>query len=110
MRAVDKMPVYLNKPALKITEAYKSNVLKARAAFLHMVVYEPKKRKQVRLNDIEELGTNIKHCSEAGVILDDAEDALDLAVGNLNPLTFVKLGNWHPNEVSHHGFIKLYYI
>lgn len=110
MRVVDKMPLYLDNRTLRITEAYKTNVQKARATFLHMVVYDPRLRKQVRLNEIEDLGTNIEYCSEAGEILDDAEKALDLAVGNLNPFTFVEVDNWHPNEVSHHCFIKIYRI
>lgn len=107
MRAVDKMPQYLSKPTLKITKEYKTNVQKAHATFLHMVVYDPRLRKQVRLNAIEELGTAIEHCSGAGEIMDD-ETALDLAVGNTNPQTFVQLDNWHPNEVNHRGSIRFY--
>lgn len=98
MRGLEKIPAYLNMRQLTITEEYKINVLKARATFLHMVVYDPRKRKQVRLNDIEELGTDIEHCSNAGVFLDD-KTALDLAVGNLNPFTFQRLDKWHPNQV-----------
>lgn len=100
MRALDKIPAYLNMRQLTITEEYKINVLKARATFLHMVVYDPRQRKQVRLNEIEEFGTDIEYCSNAGIILDDHKKALDLAVGNLNPFTFKKLDNWHPNQVS----------
>lgn len=98
MRALDKIPVYLNMRQLTITEEYKINVMKARATFLHMVVFDPRQRKQVRLNDIEELGTDVEHCCNAGEIVDD-KIALDLAVGNLNPFTFKKLDNWHPNQV-----------
>lgn len=99
MRALDKIPAYLNMRQLTITEEYKINVLKARATFLHMVVYDPRKRKQVRLHDIEEFDTDIEHCSNAGKILDDDKRALDLAVGNLNPFSFKQLDNWHPNQV-----------
>lgn len=100
MRGLDKIPAYLKMRQLTITEEYKINVLKARATFLHMVVYDPRVRKQVRLNDIEELGTDIEYCSNAGVIILDDKIALDLAVGNLNPFTFIKLDDWHPNQVS----------
>lgn len=99
MRALDKIPAYLNMRNLTITEEYKINVLKARATFLHMIVYDPRQRKQVRLHKIEEFGTDIEYCSNAGKIVDD-KTALDLAVGNLNPFTFEKLDNWHPNKVK----------
>lgn len=98
MRALDKIPAYLNMRQLTITEEYKINVLKARATFLHMIVYDPRQRKQVRLHELEEFGTDIEHCSNAGKFLDD-KTALDLAVGNLDPFTFKKLDNWHPNQV-----------
>lgn len=98
MRGLDKIPVYLNMHQLTITEEYKVNVLKARATFLHMVVFDPRQRKQVRLNDIEQLGTDVEHCCNAGTIAVDST-ALDLAVGNLNPFTFKKLDDWHPKQV-----------
>lgn len=97
MRALDKIPSYLNMRQLNVTEEYKINVLKARATFLHMVVFDPRRRKQVRLNEIEELGTEIEYCSNAGEILDD-KTALNLAVGNLNPFTLKKLDDWHPDQ------------
>lgn len=97
MKALDKIPAYLNMRQLTITEEYKINVLKAQATFLHMVVFDPRKRKQVRLNEIEELGTNAEYCCNAGVIIDD-ETALQLAVGNLNPFTMKKLDDWHPDQ------------
>lgn len=108
MRGLDKIPAYLKMRQLTITEEYKINVLKARATFLHMVVYDPRKRKQVRLNDIEELGTDIEYCSNAGKILDD-KTALDLAVGNLNPFTFEKLDKWHPNQVRTVYFSEFFF-
>lgn len=97
MRALDKIPAYLNMRQLTVTEEYKINVLKARATFLHMVVFDPRRRKQVRLHEIEELGTEVEYCSNAGEILDDAT-ALNLAVGNLNPFSLKKLDNWHPDQ------------
>lgn len=97
MRALDKIPAYLNMRQLTITEEYKLSVLRADATFQHMVVYDPIQRKQVRLCDPEETGTDIELCCNAGVILDD-ETALDLAVGNLNPFSMKRLDNWHPDR------------
>lgn len=99
MRALDKIPAYLNMRHLTITEEYKINVLKARATFLHMVVFDPRQRKQVRLHELDEFGTDIAYCCNAGQILEDDKKALNLAVGNLNPFTFKVLDNWHPNQV-----------
>lgn len=42
MRSLDKIPAYLNMRHLEVTEEYKTNVLKARATFLHMVVFDPR--------------------------------------------------------------------
>lgn len=97
MRALDKIPAYLNMRHLTITEEYKTEVLKAHATFLHMVVFDPCQRKQVRLNDTEAFGTQIEHCCNAGEFLDDGI-ALNLAVGNLNPFTMKQLDNWHPDN------------
>lgn len=99
MRALDKIPAYLNMRHLTVTEDYKISVLKAMATFLHMVVFDPRRRKQVRLNDIEGSETDVEHCCNAGEILDDAT-ALNLAVGNLNPFTMKKLDNWHPDQME----------
>lgn len=99
MRALDEIPTLLKMKQLKITEEYKSNVLKARATFLHMVVFDPRQRKQLRLNELDEFGTDIEYCCNAAKILGDVEKALDLAVGNVHPLTFEVLDNWHSNQV-----------
>lgn len=106
MRALDKIPSYLSMRQLTVTEEYKINVMKARATFLHMVVFDPRRRKQVRLNEIEELGTEIEYCSNAGEILDD-KTALNLAVGNLNPFTLKKLDDWHPDQRERVSFYFL---
>lgn len=104
MRALDKIPAYLNMRHLVITDEYKTNVLRARATFLHMVVFDPRRRKQVRLNEIEEYDTNIDHCCNAGEIIDDTT-ALNLAVGNLNPFSMKQLDNWHPDQKERVSFI-----
>lgn len=107
LRALDKIPAYLNMRQLTVTEEYKINVMKAMATFMHMVVYDPRHRKQVRLHDVIELGTDIEYCCNAGELLDD-ETALNLAVGNLNPHGMKKLDSWHPdnlNRVSENHFV-----
>lgn len=104
MRALDKIPAYLNMRQLIVTEEYKINVLKARATFLHMVVFDPRRRKQVRLHEIEELGTDVEYCCNAGVLLDD-ETALQLAVGNLNPFGMKKLDDWNPDQRERVSFL-----
>lgn len=96
-RALDKIPSYLNMRQLNVTDEYKENVLKALATFMHMVVYDPRQRKQVRLNDIEEIGTEIQYCSNSGELLDD-EQSLDLAIGNFNPFSMKRLSDWHPDK------------
>lgn len=103
MRALDKIPAYLNMRQLNVTEVYKSNVIKAIATFLHMVVFDPRSRRQVRLNEIEELGTDIRYCCNAGVIL-EGKEALNLAVGNLNPFTMETLDKWHPDQKGKVGY------
>lgn len=110
MRALDKIPAYLNMRNLTITEEYKINVLKARATFLHMIVFDPRQRRQVRLHEINEFGTDIEYCCNAGKILDD-KTALNLAVGNLDPFTFEEVDHWHPNQVGIlYYFFKLFYV
>lgn len=42
MRALDKIPAYLNMRQLTVTEEYKTNVMKAMATFKHMIVYDPR--------------------------------------------------------------------
>lgn len=98
MRALDKIPAYLNMRDLTVTKEYKINVLKARATFLHMVVFDPRRRKQVRLHELDEFGTEEEYISNAGEIMDDDEKALQLAIGNLNPFTMKKLDNWNPDR------------
>lgn len=104
-RALDKIPAYLNKRDLTVTDEYKTDVLRARATFLHMVVYDPRYRKQVRLNEIEELGTDIGYCCNAGEITKNKAEAFDLAVGNLNPFTMKKMDSWNPDKVRMCFFI-----
>lgn len=98
-RALDKIPAYLNMRHLNVTDEYKMSVLRANATFQHMVVYDPRQRKQVRLYDPDEIGTQIELCCNAGILIDD-DTALNLAVGNLNPFSMKQLDDWHPDNVK----------
>lgn len=57
----------------------------ADATFCHMTVFDPITRKLVPLNDYDST-TNMQYCRNAGALFDNAQ-ALQLAMGNLNPLT-----------------------
>lgn len=95
-RALLKIPPYLNMRHLIVTEDYIENFLKADATFKHMFVYNPIKRKMIRLNELEDFGTDIEYCSNAGQCLDD-ETAFQLALGNIHPFTYKKLDDWNPD-------------
>lgn len=96
-RALSKIPAYLNMRQLDVSEEYKINFLKADATFKHMVVYDPVDRKQIRLNDPGEMGTDPGLCCNAGDLLED-ETAFQLALGNLDPFSMKRLDNWHPDD------------
>lgn len=101
-RALAKIPAYLNMRQLQVTEEYKDNFLKADATFRHMIVYDPTERKQTRLNDLEEMGTDPELCCNAGTFLED-KLALQLALGNVDPFSMKQLDNWHPDECQPTG-------
>lgn len=96
-RALDKIPSYLNKPQLQITDEYKLNFMKANATFLFMFVYNPIKRELCRLNEPTDMD-NTEFYSNAGTEFDN-EIAFQLALGNLNPFTLKQLDNWHPDKI-----------
>ncbi|XP_035892248.1 exonuclease 1 [Anopheles stephensi] len=95
-RALAKIPAYLNKRQLVVSEEYKDEFLKADATFRHMVVYDPVRRKQTRLADPDEETTPERYCCNAGQFLDEAV-AFELAIGNLDPFSLRKLDDWHPD-------------
>ncbi|KAL1376457.1 hypothetical protein pipiens_016885 [Culex pipiens pipiens] len=96
-RALGKIPAYLNMRQLQVSEEYKDSFLKADATFRHMVVYDPTERKQTRLNDPEEVGTDPELCCNAGTFLED-KIALQLALGNVDPFSMKQLDNFHPDD------------
>lgn len=96
-RALSKIPAYLNMRQLEVSEQYKEEFMKADATFKHMVVFDPVERKQARLNEPSDMGTDPDLCCNSGNFLDD-ETALELALGNLNPFSMKRLDNWHPDS------------
>lgn len=76
---------------------------KAEATFKHMYIYNPFERRMERLNELTEPSEE-RYCSNAGIVIDDHERALQLALGNLNPFTFKQLDNWHPD--TNHGYAQ----
>ncbi|XP_032591635.1 exonuclease 1 isoform X2 [Drosophila grimshawi] len=74
--------------------------MKAEATFKHMYIYNPLERRMERLSALENNETDESYCSNAGSLLADNEQALHLALGNLNPFTLKRLDNWHPDRVD----------
>uniref|UniRef100_A0A182NGF0 Exonuclease 1 n=1 Tax=Anopheles dirus TaxID=7168 RepID=A0A182NGF0_9DIPT len=101
-RALAKMPAYLNMRQLAVTEEYKDEFLKADATFKHMVVYDPVHRRQTRLEDPDAEGTPEQYCCNAGTFQDE-KTAFELAVGNLDPFSMRRMGDWHPDQCEHEG-------
>lgn len=95
--ALQKLPLYLNMRQLNVTDEYKEEFMVADATFRHQVVYDPLKRRLVRLTDPEECGTKLDYCRNAGEFYDD-ERAFQLALGNLDPFTLKKVDNWSPDK------------
>lgn len=63
-----------------------------------MYIYNPLERRMERLNALEDHKTEEIYCSNAGTLLSDSEQALHLALGNLNPFSLKRLDNWHPER------------
>ncbi|XP_017475425.1 PREDICTED: exonuclease 1 isoform X2 [Rhagoletis zephyria] len=97
-KALKKLPTYLNMKNLQVDDEYIEQFLKAEATFKHMYIYNPFARRMERLHDLSEFETDERFCSNAGTPLEDDEQALQLALGNLNPFTLKQLDNWHPDR------------
>lgn len=96
-KALLKLPSYLNmKDKINVTEEYIEGFLKAEAAFKYMFVYDPLKKKMVRLNELDNTEDE-EYCSQTGRELDD-ENAYQLALGNINPRTFQVVANFDPRK------------
>ncbi|XP_018783649.1 PREDICTED: exonuclease 1 [Bactrocera latifrons] len=104
-KALRKIPAYLKMKNLQVDDEYIEQFHKAEATFKHMFIYNPFERRMERLNELTENSLEGRYCSNAGVIIDDQERALQLALGNLNPFTFKQLDNWHPDR--NYGFAQV---
>ncbi|XP_068917130.1 exonuclease 1 [Tenebrio molitor] len=91
---LDKVPRYLNMRHLAINEEYKENFFIADSTFLHQTVFDPFQKRLIPLTPIQ---TNPEYCKNSGDQFDHNE-AFQLAIGNLNPLTMEKIDNWDPNN------------
>ncbi|XP_016963820.2 exonuclease 1 [Drosophila biarmipes] len=96
--ALKKIPSYLNMRNLEVDDDYIENFLKAEATFKHMFIYNPLERRMQRLCALEEYDTDERYCSNAGTLLEDSEQALHLALGNLNPFSMKRLDSWTPEK------------
>ncbi|XP_067624634.1 exonuclease 1 [Eurosta solidaginis] len=97
-KALKKIPSYLNMKNLQVTDDYIEQFLKAEATFRHMYIYNPFVRRMERLHPLSDFDTDERYCSNAGTPIDDEEQALHLALGNLNPFTLKQLDDWHPDK------------
>lgn len=98
-KALLKIPSYLNMKKLEVPEEYIEEFLKAEATFKHMFVYNPLKREMLRLNPIDDNDPMIEYCSNAGKLLQPSV-AYQLALGNINPRTFVRMDNFDPDTIT----------
>lgn len=93
-KALRKIPSYLNLKKITISDDYIESFLRAEATFKHMFVYDPIKKAMVRLNDLTNKDDE-KYCASAGVLF-SAEEAFQLALGNINPKTGKHVDNYDP--------------
>ncbi|KAH8412594.1 hypothetical protein KR009_003523 [Drosophila setifemur] len=98
--ALKKIPSYLNMRNLEVNDDYIENFLKAEATFKHMYIYNPLERRMERLCSLEDFSTDESYCSNAGTLLEDSNQALHLALGNLNPFSLKILDSWTPEKAA----------
>ncbi|XP_052852255.1 LOW QUALITY PROTEIN: exonuclease 1 [Drosophila gunungcola] len=94
--ALKKIPSYLNMRNLEVDDDYIENFLRAEATFKHMFIYNPLERRMQRLCALKDYETDESYCSNAGTLLEDSDQALHLALGNLNPFSLKRLDSWTP--------------
>ncbi|EDV30856.1 uncharacterized protein Dana_GF14831 [Drosophila ananassae] len=96
--ALKKIPSTLNMRNLEVADEYIENFLKAEATFKHMYIYNPLERRMERLCALEDFETDERYCSNAGTLLEDKDQALHLALGNINPFSLKRLDSWTPEK------------
>ncbi|XP_063892903.1 exonuclease 1 [Helicoverpa armigera] len=97
--ALKKLPSFLNKSSIVVTDEYRENFMKAEATFKHQYVYDPLERQMVRLTDPENEDIEKAFCVNAGELL-NPDIAFQLALGNLDPFSLKKMDDWHPDFCS----------
>lgn len=63
-----------------------------------MYIYNPLERRMERLCALEDFKTEERYCSNAGTLLEDHDQALHLALGNINPFSMKRLDSWTPEK------------
>ncbi|KAH9638979.1 hypothetical protein HF086_000905 [Spodoptera exigua] len=96
-KALKKLPGFLKKSSLVVTDEYRESFMKAEATFKHQYVYDPLERKMVRLTEPDDEEIEQAFCVNAGELL-DPKIAFELALGNLDPFTLKKMDDWHPDH------------
>lgn len=104
-RCLSKIPQYLNMRALTVEDDYKDGFLRALATFRHMIVYDPKERRQCRLTEVGD--DYLQYCGNAGEKLDEAT-AFQMAIGNVNPFSLKKMDSWDPSEMDTEQFVSIW--
>lgn len=93
-----KLPAILNKTKITVSQEYIDGFKIADFTFKHQLVYDPFQRKQVPLSPV------IKDDEIIGEKLPD-DEAFQLAIGNIDPISMKILGNFDPDKVYISSFI-----
>jgi hypothetical protein len=94
------MPGYLNLKT-KVDEEYVKNVANADVTFRRQLVFDPKTRQQIPLD-----GEDIESGPYSGSLL-DPDEALQLAVGNLDPHSMKPVANFNVDNVIKEEIVYL---
>ncbi|XP_021927071.1 exonuclease 1 isoform X2 [Zootermopsis nevadensis] len=95
-RALSRLPGHLNMKSLTVSDEYRNEFLLADAAFKYQLVFDPLSRRLTRLNEPLEPE---KVTDYAGKMVPD-DTAYQLALGNLDPFTLQKVGDFNPDAVK----------
>lgn len=79
---------------LVVTQEYKDKFMVALSMFKYQPVYDPFKRCLTTLTPLPE---SERLPIDEGL---SPETSMQLALGNLNPFTLVKTGNWDPDDAK----------
>ncbi|KAK6631583.1 hypothetical protein RUM44_006112 [Polyplax serrata] len=91
LEVLPKLPAILNKTKITVSQEYIDGFKIADFTFKHQLVYDPFQRKQVPLSPV------IKDDEIIGEKLPD-DEAFQLAIGNIDPISMKILGNFDPDK------------